>query len=65
MAIRWFTISAAKTRRNDEIVAKRLSGDTLRQLALEYGISYERVRMIIQSYKIRTGLPLERNKSNS
>ena len=67
LTYRWFPALAVKrVIRNDEIVAKRMQGYTLRRLGREYGISFERVRQIIYMAKMRAvDLPLKLQRNSS
>ena len=46
-------VPAAKTIRNNEIVAKRIGGYTMRQLAVEYSVSEQCIYQIIRRSKLR------------
>jgi DNA-directed RNA polymerase sigma subunit (sigma70/sigma32) len=46
--------------RNPEIIRKYLAGQTLRQLAAEYGVSFQRIHQILEQNEIKlrkTGRP--------
>lgn len=49
----WKAYSAPRPERNREITRRRMAGETLRELAIDYGITITRVQQIFYKWKDR------------